>query len=177
MNRMAQVVRCEMGDVSIETVLNLSAFDMDQALERRPTFLEPEYPFEWTGVYSLEAGRYELSLAEGPDPAMSLVVVPVETTTWQKRTSLFPCSRFMTTIGGGSYSPSTLVAIGMCFNVGRYRLFKLRICLCRKYVVVYVGEGGIVLAEDSAHGLLGEAIEDSSRFRKINGRRLSGRAL
>lgn len=76
MNRMAQVVRCEMGDVPVDTVLNLSAFDMDQALKRRPTFLEPEYPFEWTGVYSLEAGRYELSLAEGPDPAMSLVVTP-----------------------------------------------------------------------------------------------------
>ncbi|MXY13892.1 MAG: GTP-binding protein, partial [Chloroflexi bacterium] len=33
-------------------------------------------PFEWTGVYSLDRGRYELSLADGPDPEMSLVVVP-----------------------------------------------------------------------------------------------------
>ena len=56
----------------MDTVLNLSAFDLDQVLERRPTFLEPEYPFEWTGVYALEAGRYELSLAEA-DPEMSLV--------------------------------------------------------------------------------------------------------
>ena len=39
------------------------------------TFLEPEYPFEWTGVYWLSAGRHELSLQEGPDPNMSLVVV------------------------------------------------------------------------------------------------------
>ena len=75
MNRMAQVVRSERADVAVDTVLNLGAFDLDQALERRPTFLEPEYPFEWTGVYSLHPGRYELSLAEGPDPAMSLVVV------------------------------------------------------------------------------------------------------
>ncbi len=60
----------------VDTVLNLTAFDLEQVLERRPTFLEPEYPFEWTGVYSLEAGRYELSLDEGPDPAMSLVIVP-----------------------------------------------------------------------------------------------------
>ena len=75
MNRMAQVVRSERADVAVDTVLNLGAFDLDQALERRPTFLEPEYPFEWTGVYSLDSGRYELSLAEGPDPAMSLVVV------------------------------------------------------------------------------------------------------
>ncbi|MDE2922030.1 MAG: GTP-binding protein, partial [Acidobacteriota bacterium] len=76
MNRMARVIRSQMADVSVETVLNLAAFDLDQALERRPTFLEPEYPFEWTGVYSLDTGRYELSLAEGPDPAMSLVIVP-----------------------------------------------------------------------------------------------------
>ena len=75
MNRMARVVRSERGNVPVDTVLNLGAFDLDQTLERRPTFLEPEYPFEWTGVYSLPAGRYELSLAEGPDPAMSLVVV------------------------------------------------------------------------------------------------------
>ena len=76
MNRMARVVRSERADVSIDTVLNLAAFDLDQVLERRPTFLEPEYPFEWTGVYSLDSGRYELSLADGPDPTMSLVVVP-----------------------------------------------------------------------------------------------------
>ncbi len=74
MNRMARVVRSEKANVPVDTVLNLSAFDLDQVLERRPTFLEPEYPFEWTGVYSLEPGRYALSLAEGPDPEMSLVV-------------------------------------------------------------------------------------------------------
>ena len=76
MNRMARVVRSERADVSVDTVLNLGAFDLDQVLERRPTFLEPEYPFEWTGVYSLDIGRYELSLADGPDPTMSLVIVP-----------------------------------------------------------------------------------------------------
>ena len=76
MNRMARVIRSEQADVSVDSVLNLGAFNLDQVLERRPTFLEPEYPFEWTGVYSLDAGRYELSLADGPDPAMSLVVVP-----------------------------------------------------------------------------------------------------
>ena len=80
MNRMARVVRSERANVSVDTVLNLGAFDLDQALERRPTFLEPEYPFEWTGVYSLDVGRYEVSLAEGPDPEMSLVVVSEQDT-------------------------------------------------------------------------------------------------
>ena len=80
MNRMARVVRSEKADVPVDTVLNLSAFDLDQVLERRPTFLEPEYPFEWSGVYALQPGRYQLSLAEGPDPEMSLVVRPEQGT-------------------------------------------------------------------------------------------------
>tara|TARA_Y100001968_G_scaffold309723_1_gene329837 strand:- start:1809 stop:3191 length:1383 start_codon:yes stop_codon:yes gene_type:complete len=75
MNRMARVVRSKQADVSVDTVLNLGAFDLDQVLERRPSFLEPEYPFEWTGVFHLEAGSYELNLEEGPDPTMSLVVL------------------------------------------------------------------------------------------------------
>ena len=75
MNRMARVVRSERANIPVETVLDLAAFNLDQVLERRPTFLEPEYPFEWTGVYLLDAGRYELRLAEGPDPTMSLIVV------------------------------------------------------------------------------------------------------
>ncbi|MBO6555304.1 MAG: GTP-binding protein [Pseudomonadales bacterium] len=75
MNSMARVVRSEQAKVPVDTVLNLSAFDLEQALERRPTFLEPEYPFEWTGVYHLEPGSYDLSLDEGPDPSMSLVVI------------------------------------------------------------------------------------------------------
>ena len=75
MNRMARVLRTENAEVPVEAVLNLGAFDLDQVLERRPTFLEPEYPFEWTGVYQLDAGRYLLSFEEGPDPSMSLVAV------------------------------------------------------------------------------------------------------
>ena len=76
MNTMARVVRSTQAEVPVETVLNLSAFDLDQILERRPTFLEPEYPFEWTGVYQLEPGQYEMTLEDGPDPEMSLVAIP-----------------------------------------------------------------------------------------------------
>ena len=38
MNRMARVVRTEKANLPVETVLNLSAFDLDEVLERRPTF-------------------------------------------------------------------------------------------------------------------------------------------
>ncbi len=74
MNKMAKFIRSEMASVPINSVLNKSAFNLDQVLERRPTFLEPEYPFEWTGIYPTKSGRYKIILSEGPDPSMSLVV-------------------------------------------------------------------------------------------------------
>ena len=73
MNSMARILRSENANVPVDTVLNLGAFDLDQVLQNRPTFLEPEYPFEWTGVYKVEQGQYKLTLEEGPDPNMSLV--------------------------------------------------------------------------------------------------------
>ncbi len=74
MNKMAKFIRSEMANVPISSVLHKSAFNLDQVLERRPTFLEPEYPFEWTGIYLTKAGQYKLFLSDGPDPSMSLVV-------------------------------------------------------------------------------------------------------
>ena len=119
MNRMAKVIRCEKADLSVDTVLNLSAFNLDQALERRPTFLEPEYPFEWTGVYSLSPGRYELTLAEGPDPTMSLVVLSnqgVDDTALREGAEL--CVR--------QYAePSSLVAPGESIPMDRHVSLKL----------------------------------------------------
>ena len=53
MNKMARILRAKEAGVSVEDVLNLSAFDLKQTLDRRPTFLEPEYPFEWTGIFEL----------------------------------------------------------------------------------------------------------------------------
>jgi len=75
MNRMAKIYRAERAQIPVAVVLGLEAFDLDKALIKKPTFLEPEYPFEWTGVYELAAGRHEISLAEGPDPSMSLIAV------------------------------------------------------------------------------------------------------
>ena len=75
MNSMARILRSENANVPVDTVLNLGAFDLDQVLQNRPTFLEPEYPFEWTGVYKVEQGKYKLTLEEGPDPNMSLVAL------------------------------------------------------------------------------------------------------
>src|ERR1700692_4347455 len=58
----------------MSAVLGLGGFDLARALEYQPAFLEPEYPFEWAGACELAAGDYTLSLQDGPDPSMKLVV-------------------------------------------------------------------------------------------------------
>ena len=63
MNKMAKFIRSEMANVPINSVLDKNAFNLDQALERRPTFLEPEYPFEWTGIYPTKSGKYKILMS------------------------------------------------------------------------------------------------------------------
>jgi Cobalamin synthesis protein cobW C-terminal domain len=58
-------------------VLGIGGFDLARALEYKPTFLEPEYPFEWAGAFELSEGDYTLFLQEGPDPAMKIAVCEV----------------------------------------------------------------------------------------------------
>ena len=65
MNKMAKFIRSEMANIPINSVLDKSAFNLDQALLRRPTFLEPEYPFEWTGIYPTKSGKYKIIMSEG----------------------------------------------------------------------------------------------------------------
>jgi G3E family GTPase len=77
MNAMARIKRVQMANAPMETVLDIGGFDLDRALELKPTFLEPEYPFEWAGIFALPAGKTTLRLAEGPDASMSLMLLPV----------------------------------------------------------------------------------------------------
>ena len=112
MNRMTKIVRAENAEVPVDTVLNLSAFNLDQALERRPTFLEPEYPFEWTGVYSVEPGEYRLRLDEGPDPSMSLVITQDQgTDDSDLRDNAEKCVRHYAE-DGKSVSPDEIIPVG-----------------------------------------------------------------
>ncbi len=59
-NATAKVYRTRNADLPVEKVLNVGAFDLDRALAVDAAFLEPQYPFEWAGVYQLEAGDYTL---------------------------------------------------------------------------------------------------------------------
>jgi G3E family GTPase len=62
-NGTAKILRTKNADAPIDKVLNVGAFDLQRALTVDATFLEPEYPFEWGGVYQLTAGDYLLKTA------------------------------------------------------------------------------------------------------------------
>src|SRR5688572_21539942 len=62
-NGTAKIHRTRNADVPIDKVLNVGAFDLNRALAVDEAFLEPEYPFEWGGVYELTAGDYLLKTA------------------------------------------------------------------------------------------------------------------
>jgi G3E family GTPase len=59
-NGTARILRTKNADAPIDKVLNVGAFDLNRALQVDEAFLEPEYPFEWGGVYQLAAGDYLL---------------------------------------------------------------------------------------------------------------------
>jgi G3E family GTPase len=77
MNGMAKVYRATRAQVPMSVVLDVGGFDLSRAMDKKPTFLEPEYPFEWGGVFELAEGTYSLELQDGPDPSMLSVVFPV----------------------------------------------------------------------------------------------------
>ena len=59
-NATAKIFRTRNADLPIDKVLNVGAFDLDRALAVDAAFLEPQYPFEWAGVYQLPAGEHVL---------------------------------------------------------------------------------------------------------------------
>ena len=77
MNALATIRRAQNANVPVDLVLDVGGFDLNRALEQKPTFLEPEYPFEWAGVYELEEGTVDLVLRDGPDPTMSIAILPM----------------------------------------------------------------------------------------------------
>ena len=78
-NRVAQVFRTTQSNLPIDQVINLHAFDLDHKLSLDGDFLEPQLPFEWSGVFHLDSGDYQLVLEAGPDPVMGVVLLQLET--------------------------------------------------------------------------------------------------
>jgi G3E family GTPase len=77
MNAAAKIYRTRHAGVAMEKILNVGGFNLGRALEIDPKFMEPEYPFEWAGVFSLQPGSYRFALQKGPDPVMNLVLLPL----------------------------------------------------------------------------------------------------
>jgi G3E family GTPase len=78
MNAAAKIHRTRDAAIDLGHVLDIGGFNLDRALEVDPAFMEPEYPFEWGGVFDLPAGGAVIELDAGPDPAMSVAVLPVD---------------------------------------------------------------------------------------------------
>ena len=77
MNSTARVHRTQNAAIDLDLVLDMGGFDLDRALEVDPQFMEPEYPFEWSGLYNLQAGSYALRTTSGPDPTMKALLLPL----------------------------------------------------------------------------------------------------
>ncbi len=77
-NATCRILRTEHAEISIKDLLDVHAFDLSKKLEVDPKFMEPEYPFEWAGIYPLPSGEYKLVFQKGPDPSMNAVLIPVE---------------------------------------------------------------------------------------------------
>jgi G3E family GTPase len=66
-NAVAKIHRTHNCDVPLDRVLNVGGFNLGRATELDPQFLEPEYPFEWAGAYTLPAGTHELVIGHGDE--------------------------------------------------------------------------------------------------------------
>ncbi len=78
MNAAAKIVRAQQAAVDLRNVLDIGAFTLARAQAVDAKFLEPEYPFEWAGVFELPGGVATLALGPGPDESMNVVVQPLD---------------------------------------------------------------------------------------------------
>jgi G3E family GTPase len=74
-NGMARVILAAQAAVPVPELLNIGGFDLQRAVLHRPTFLEPEVPFEWAGTFLLGQGNATLSLEDGPEPVLDMLFV------------------------------------------------------------------------------------------------------
>ena len=132
MNPAAKIFRTRDASVEMDKILNLGGFNLQRALEVDPMFLEPEYPFEWGGVYQLNAGECELVIQEGPDPAMNLVFLPVSSADYaglegaQMAAVLAFSGEELETVSGDAITPGEQLH-RLNLEVGGEKRFKLRV--------------------------------------------------
>ncbi|MEX1118913.1 MAG: GTP-binding protein [Terrimicrobiaceae bacterium] len=81
MNGMAKLHRTTNADIAIDKVLDVGGFNLDHAMTVDPRFLDPEYPFEWGGVFEWAGKGLTWTADINPDPSMKMAIVPVEAAT------------------------------------------------------------------------------------------------
>ena len=64
MNTMAGIYEATMADAPVAELLDIGGFNVQRAVDIKPNFLEPEYPFVWGGVWELPVGTHRIGLAE-----------------------------------------------------------------------------------------------------------------
>ena len=64
MNTMAGFYFATMADAPIGELLDIGGFNVERAVDIKPNFLEPEYPFESGAIWELAAGDYVLQVSE-----------------------------------------------------------------------------------------------------------------
>jgi G3E family GTPase len=77
MNAAAKIYRTKDAAIELDKVLDVGGFNLSRALDIDPAFMEPEYPFEWGGILELPPGGATIEMDAGPDPTMSIAIVPV----------------------------------------------------------------------------------------------------
>jgi G3E family GTPase len=78
MNAAAKIHRTQDAVIDLDKILNVGGFNLTRAMDVDPKFMEPEYPFEWAGVYNLHPGLHELVLQPGPaDETMDIAFLPL----------------------------------------------------------------------------------------------------
>ncbi len=76
-NAAAAIHRTVNAVIDMDKVLNRGGFNLDRALSVSPDFLQPEYPFEWAGLYHFQGGAYEWTFKPGPDAFLNAALIPV----------------------------------------------------------------------------------------------------
>ena len=78
MNQMAGFYSATMANAPIAELLDIGGFNLERAVEMKPNFLEPEYPFEWGGIWQLPAGDYFFQMQNGPDADMGFLITDAD---------------------------------------------------------------------------------------------------
>ncbi len=78
MNSQAKIFRTQDAAIDMDKILDVHAFDLEAKAELNPEFMTEEMPFEFAGFYQFNEMEYQLTLQEGPDPSMDILILKVD---------------------------------------------------------------------------------------------------